>query len=95
MHKENNHWNDANTTALINGISGIAGNIIDDRNAGAYVSNQDAKLASLAEQTALALAQANQANQNPEPTWMQKNGVILSFAAVGIIIIILVLLKKR
>jgi len=89
-----NHWNEANTTALIQGISGIAGNIIANKNAGNQISQGDAQVAYLAQQTAAALGQANQ-QQTAAASGLQGNTIIYIAAGIAIIIIGVVLFKKK
>jgi hypothetical protein len=85
-----NHWNEANTTALIQGISGVAGNIINKQKSGGSISGNDAQIAYLAQQTAAALAQA----QQPNP--VQSNNTLLYIGGgLALLLIVFIMYKNR
>lgn len=62
-----NHLTGENTTALINQLGGIAGQLIDAKKSGTQLSGAGNNLANLSEQTLAALGIAQQQANNPAP----------------------------
>ncbi len=86
-----NHWNEANTTAVIQQIGGIAGNLINKNNQGGTLTPEQQRLASLAQQTQIALANA-QAQQNQAPGSSLGSGGITTIVLVGGVFLLIVFL---
>ncbi len=92
MHRDN--WSDQNTSALITGISGIAGQLLN-KNQGALTPEQQ-RVAQLAQQTANALAQAQQQEYIVEqkPGFLQSPTFIMVAGGIAFLIIGLFLSRK-
>jgi len=85
-----NHWNETNTNALIQGISGIAGNIINAKNNGAVISVQDQQIAALAQQTQAALLKS----QTPQSSGLGAGG-ITTIVLVGVVFLAIVFMLHK
>jgi len=100
-----NHWNESNTTALIEGISGIAGNIINKQKVGAAITSAEQQVANLSQQTLQALGLANQQQMQNDSQltaykpsigkWIQANQTLF-IVLIGVLsLIIFMIIKKR
>lgn len=96
--EKTNHWSEANTTALIQGLGGLAGNIIDKKQSGGNVSNAENQIAGLSQQLLQTLGLANQQQQQvqqPVKSGITGNTVILLIVGVLVVGILAFAIFKR
>lgn len=90
-----NHLSEANTTALITGIGGLASQIIATKNSGGKITSAEQQIANLSEQTLKALGLAT--NPPPPPPPVQKGLTGTTMLLIGgsvFLLIALVLIYK-
>lgn len=86
-----NHWNASNTNTLITGLSGIAGTLIAEKQAGQQLSPAANQLAAIAQQTAAAALAAQQPTPNPTTNYTP---LILGGAGLVVLIVLFLAFKK-
>jgi len=88
-----NHWSDENTQALIQGVTGVAGQLIQQKKSGGSLSAQENAVASLSEQTLKALAlydsQNSQAVQQQQSQPKSNNTKTMLFIVGGILLVVI------
>lgn len=94
-HLTANHLSEANTGQIITGITGLASQLIANKNAGTG-SPEANKVASLSEQTlAAVLAAQGVTQQNQQPATVSPNYLIFgAVAMVALLVIIMVVVTK-
>lgn len=94
-----NHWSESNTNALIQGLSGIAGTIIDKKQSGQQVSSAENQIANLSQQTLQALglynSQTSQQQQQIQSTGMKSNNTLLLVGGGVLLLVVLFMVFKR
>lgn len=94
-----NHWSESNTNALIQGLSGIAGTIIDKKQSGQQVSSAENQIANLSQQTLQALglynSQTSQQQQQIQSTGIKSNNTLLLVGGGVLLLVVLFMVFKR
>lgn len=95
-----NHWSESNTNALIQGLSGIAGTIIDKKQSGQQVSSAENQIANLSQQTLQALGLYNsqtsqQQQQQIQSTGIKSNNTLLLVGGGVLLLVVLFMVFKR